>query len=178
MSRVLRPSDFAGADTPALARGLLGRRLVAVADGRRAALRITETEAYHGPDDSASHASRGRTPRAQVMFGPPGRWYVYLCYGVHELLNIVTGPEDFPAAVLIRGVETLEGPGRLTRALGIGRRFNALPATRATGLWIEDDGFAPDAREVSATPRVGVAYAASPWREKPWRFVWKPARVS
>src|SRR5690606_22322230 len=117
---------------------------------------------------------RGRTKRTAVMFNPGGLWYVYLIYGMHEMLNLVTGPRDFPAAVLIRGVEGIIGPGRVTRQLGINRRLNGAPCARASGLWIEDDGFEPPGDEVLATPRIGVDYAGSPWVEMPWRFVWNP----
>ena len=136
--------------------------------------RITEVEAYHGPEDLACHASKGRTTRAEVMFAPGGVWYVYLVYGMHEMLNLVTGPRDFPAAVLIRGVEGVSGPGRLTRTLKIDRRFNGQPADRSRGLWIEDDGFEPPPEEVSATPRIGIDYAGEPWISKPWLFVLDP----
>jgi DNA-3-methyladenine glycosylase len=169
--RILRASELAGTDTVAIARCLLGRLLVTRVGGRRVARRITEVEAYDGPHDRASHASRGRTRRNEPMFAAGGIWYVYLCYGVHEMLNLVTGPHDYPAAVLIRGVEGAVGPGRVTRALGVDRRFNALPATRATGLWIEDDGFTPAPARLMSTPRVGVDYAGPEWSAKPWRFV-------
>jgi DNA-3-methyladenine glycosylase len=163
-------------DTPALARALLGKRLVVRRGGACSARRIVEVEAYDGPLDRASHASRGRTPRNAPMFAAGGCWYVYLCYGMHEMLNLVTGPADYPAAVLIRGVEGAIGPGRLTRALGIDRRFNGRAATRATGLWIEDDGVSLLPAEVEAAPRVGVGYAGAEWAAKPWRFVWGAGR--
>lgn len=171
MPRVLKAKEWESRDTVALARGLIGRVLaVRVADGV-ARRRIVETEAYDGPGDLACHASKGRTARTGVMFGPSGRWYVYLCYGVHEMLNLVTGPEGWPAAVLIRGVEGAVGPGRLTKALGIDRRFSSVGATRTTGLWIEDDGWVlPAGQEIVAGPRVGVAYAGPVWSMKPWRF--------
>lgn len=137
------------------------------------ARRIVEVEAYDGPKDRACHASRGRTPRTDVMFRPGGMWYVYLCYGVHEMLNLVTGPRDYPAAILIRGVEGVSGPGRVTRALGIDRRFNGKTVARATGLWLEDDGFAVPAAKIEATPRIGINYAGEPWVSKPWRLVWR-----
>ncbi len=160
-------------DTVAHARELLGKRLViAEADGRRRVVRIVETEAYDGREDRASHAFRGRTGRNAVMFGEPGYWYVYLCYGIHEMLNLVTGPRDYPAAVLVRGVSGFSGPGRLTRQLGINRRFNAQAARRATGLWLEDDGLRVPDSEVVCTARIGVAYAGPEWAAKPWRFVW------
>jgi DNA-3-methyladenine glycosylase len=173
----MKAGEFADRDTVALARSLVGKFLV-IRDrtGARVANRIIEAEAYHGAEDRACHASRGRTPRTEPMFHAGGIWYVYLCYGMHEMLNLVTGPREHPAAVLIRGVEGWVGPGRLTRGLGIDRRFNARPATRATGLWIEDDGIAPAAAEVRATPRIGVDGAGSEWAGKPWRFVWTPSR--
>jgi len=173
MPRVIEPSEVRARNTVALARWLLGKHLVsrdpAAPDGAHRA-RITETEAYHGPRDLACHASKGRTPRTEVMFAPGGVWYVYLCYGVHEMLNLVTGPADWPAAVLIRGVETVSGPGRLTRALGIDRRLNARPAAPASGLWLEDDGLVVPRRAILAGPRVGIAYAGPVWAAKPWRF--------
>lgn len=172
MPGILGPVDFAGNDTVAHARRLLGCRLVVRSGNGMVSRRITEVEAYDGPDDRASHAHRGLTPRNAPMFGPPAVWYVYLCYGVHEMLNLVTGPVGYPAALLIRGVEGWSGPGRLTRALGVDRRFTGLPANREAGLWLEDDGFVPDPGAVKATPRIGVAYAGAEWAGRPWRFVW------
>lgn len=175
MPRRVENNSWESADTVAIARGLLGATLCRRrADGTVLRSRITETEAYNGPEDRACHASKGRTARTEVMFGPAGHWYVYLCYGVHEMLNLVTGPRDFPAAVLIRGVEGVSGPGRVTKALGVGRELNQLAACEASGLWIEPaapgEG-APDA-EVEAGPRVGVAYAGPDWSARPWRFRW------
>lgn len=142
-------------------------------DGSVVRRAIAEVEAYHGFDDRASHAHRGMTPRNSVMFGPPGQWYVYLCYGVHWLLNLVTAAEGYPSAVLIRGVEGLRGPGRLTKGLTIDRRFNAQPCAQASGLWIEP--LPADAQHcllpVRSTPRIGVDYAGSEWSSMPWRFV-------
>ncbi len=176
MARVLKANLFASMETVDLARALLGKILVVrTADGAEVRRRIVEVEAYNGPEDLACHASRGHTPRTSVLFGPPGHWYVYLCYGIHEMLNLVTGPEGYPAALLIRGVEGLIGPGRLTRALGIDRRHNRQPAVPDTGLWLEEDGFVPPENEVQATPRIGVDYAGPEWAAKPWRFVWQPA---
>ncbi len=167
-------SAWRGTDTVGHARALLGKWLViADAAGGRRRTRIVETEAYDGPDDRACHASRGRTPRTEVMFGPSGHWYVYLCYGMHEMLNLVTGPAGYPAAVLVRGVSEFSGPGRLTKRLGIDRRFNCRPARRATGLWLEDDGLLVPDDAVQCTPRIGVDYAGSEWAAKPWRFVWR-----
>ncbi len=135
---------------------------------------ITEVEAYDGENDLACHAAHGRTRRTEVIYGAGGRWYVYLCYGMHEMLNLVVGPEDWPAAVLIRGVEGIAGPGRLTKALQIDRQFNAKFAAVGTGLHIEDHGVRVPRRLVQATPRIGVAYAGPVWSQIPWRFTFDP----
>lgn len=174
MARLIPVAAVRHRDTVAIARWLVGKFLVTMRESGVERRRIVETEAYNGPEDLACHASRGRTKRTAVMFNPGGLWYVYLIYGMHEMLNLVTGPRDFPAAVLIRGVEGIIGPGRVTRQLGINRRLNGAPCARASGLWIEDDGFEPPGDEVLATPRIGVDYAGSPWVEMPWRFVWNP----
>src|SRR5947207_2134096 len=121
MQRVITQSEFQGKNTVALARWLLGKVLVRTTSEGAVALTITEVEAYVSEKDLACHASKGRTKRTEVMYQPGGRWYVYLCYGVHEMLNLVTGPADYPAAILIRGLETVRGPGRVTKQLGIGR---------------------------------------------------------
>ena len=161
--------------TVALARWLLGKHLVRrFADDRVEARMITETEAYHGEADLACHARAGRTARTDVMYGPGGVWYVYLCYGIHEMLNLVVGPEDWPAAILIRGVEGAVGPGRLTKTLGIGRALNRAPAVEASGLWIEDRGLRIPANVIFATPRIGVDYAGNVWSAKLWRFTFDP----
>lgn len=172
MSTIVHPSRFRTRDTVAVARWLVGKKLVLESAGGAQSRRITEVEAYDGPEDLACHASKGRTARTEVMFASGGVWYVYLVYGMHEMLNLVTGPRDFPAAVLIRGIEGASGPGRLTRVLKIDRRFDGQPADRSQGLWIEDDGFKPPPGEISATPRIGINYAGEPWISKPWRFVW------
>ena len=117
---------------------------------------IIEVEAYDGERDLACHARVGPTGRTAVMYGPGGFWYVYLCYGVHEMLNLVVGPPGWPAAVLIRGIEGCSGPGRLTRLLGIDRRLNREPASRTSGLWIEDRGVRVPSRLIEAGPRRGV----------------------
>ncbi len=133
---------------------------------------IVETEAYHGESDRACHARAGRTKRTEVMYGPGGVWYVYLCYGIHEMLNLVVGPRDWPAAILIRGVEGAIGPGRVTKALAIDRRLNAASATDpASGLWLEDRGVRVPRALVKKTPRIGVDYAGPIWSMKHWRFM-------
>jgi DNA-3-methyladenine glycosylase len=180
MRRVVTGKVLRTKKTVVLARWLLGKVLVRVRHGRETAVLITEVEAYDGPRDRASHAhaSRGRTPRNAVMFGPGGRWYVYLCYGMHEMLNLVTGPRDYPAAILIRGIADVSGPGRVTRSLGIGRKLNATAATRASGLWIEDRGVRVPRQLVQATPRIGVHYAGPVWAGKKWRFYFDPEKLT
>jgi DNA-3-methyladenine glycosylase len=110
------------------------------------------------------------------MFGPAGRWYVYLCYGMHWMLNVVTGSAGVPAAVLIRGAGVHVGPGRVTKGLGIDRSFDGQPAGRRAGLWFEPGGSAVPRRLIERTPRIGVDYAGE-WAEKPLRFVVDPARL-
>lgn len=138
---------------------------------------ICEVEAYVGPEDKASHARSGKTARNFPMFGEAGRWYVYFTYGMHWMLNIVTGPEDFPAAVLIRGVDGINGPARITKFLKIDKRFNNKPASRRTGLWIAAPSgraslqkFGAGRLKIRKTPRIGIAYAGA-WAKKPLRLV-------
>ncbi len=172
MATVLDAAFFA---RPALtvARDLLGMYLVRQLPGEQIALRIHETEAYVGPHDLACHAAKGRTPRTDVMFGPAGVWYVYFVYGIHWMLNVVTGNEGFPSAVLLRGAGAADGPAKLTKALAIDKRFNTLTAAEGSGLWIEDRGHPPARGTIRRTPRIGVDYAG-PWAAKPYRFVCPP----
>ena len=173
MSRVLEAKLWQSRSTVALARSLIGKHLVRrQADGRVDARLILEVEAYHGEGDLACHARAGRTARTEVMYGPGGVWYIYLCYGVHEMLNLVVGPPDFPAAILLRGVEGIGGPGRLTKQLHIDRALNGALAAPDSGLWIEDRGVRVPRGQLRATPRIGVDYAGPVWSAKPWRFVW------
>lgn len=171
------PASFFDRPADRVARDLLGCRLaVRGADGAVTRHVVFETEAYLGAHDLACHGSKGMTARTAVMFGPAGLWYVYLCYGMHWMLNVVTGAEGVPAAVLIRGVGSHVGPGRLTRGLGIDKAFNGRPATRATGLWFEP-GVAVSPRLIEKTPRIGVGYAGD-WAAKPLRFVVDPGRLA
>jgi DNA-3-methyladenine glycosylase len=147
---------------------LLGKALVRCLDGKRVALTVSETEAYLGPQDLACHAARGRTARTEVMYGPPGTLYVYFVYGLHWMLNVVTGPKDYPAAVLIRGTGHVSGPARLTRALGIDGTFNGRAAEPQTGLWFASSDHTG---KVIATPRIGVAYAGPCWAARKLRFI-------
>jgi DNA-3-methyladenine glycosylase len=148
-----------------VAERLLGKFLVKKSRGKERAYMITEVEAYDGFKDKASHAHRGRTMRNEVMFGQAGYWYVYFVYGMYNMLNIVIGKKDYPAAVLIRGVDGINGPGKLTKTLRIDRKFNKKKADKKTGLWIEDRGI-----KIKKTPRIGVGYAGK-YTKKPYRFV-------
>lgn len=150
---------------PAMVGKLLCRGLE---DGRVFRLRITETEAYGEAEDKACHASKGRTARTEIMFAPGGRVYVYLIYGLHTLLNIVTGEAEHPQAVLVRCCGGFPGPARLTKSLQIDRSFYGEDMTVSSRLWLEDDGFTP---QIYTAPRVGIAYAPPLWRDKPWRFI-------
>lgn len=166
--------NFFNRPTLRVARELVGCTLV-VRQGR--CLRrgvIIETEAYVGPRDQASHASRGRTPRTEVMFGEPGHLYVYLIYGVHYCVNVVTERATYPAAVLIRSIVPLtsstevSGPGRVCKYLGITRKFNNEDVVASRRVWFERGTVVPPSA-ISREPRIGVDYAGA-WRLKPWRF--------
>lgn len=148
-----------------VAKDLVGK--VLVYNGRR--LRITQTEAYCGESDTACHAHKGRTSRTEVMYMQAGTVYIYLCYGMHWLLNIVTGEADQPEAVLIRACENADGPGKLTKALGITGVLNRQHITEGP-LWVEDDGFECC---VTTAKRVGIGYATQEDQDKLWRFVMK-----
>jgi DNA-3-methyladenine glycosylase len=136
-------------------------------DGNVRRFSISETEAYRGSDDNACHASRGRTPRTEIMYHEGGRLYVYFVYGMYWMLNIVTGPENDPQAVLIRSLENCTGPGRVTRLLGIDRSFYGEDLVSSERIWIEESGINPVYR---TGPRVGVDYAGEIWKNKPWRY--------
>ena len=136
-------------------------------DGTVLRRRITETEAYCGEGDTACHAHKGRTPRTDVMYSPGGCAYIYLCYGMHEMLNIVTGVEGRPEAVLIRGIEGASGPGKLTKLLQIDRTLNREDLIASNRLWLESDGAV---FKFTAAPRIGIAYASKRDQSRKWRF--------
>jgi len=181
---------------PALdvARDLLGCRLVRVQSGQRLAGIILETEAYQGEDDLGSHASAGKTPRTFVMYGPPGHAYVYFTYGMHWLLNTVTGDDGAPAAVLIRAIHPVEGqelmaenrpylahkrgwtdgPAKLTQALAVDGSFNTLDlCSQESQLWIEAGKPIPY-ETIQRSGRIGLNAVPEPWRSIPWRFYVDP----
>lgn len=155
-----------------VARELLGKVLVRkLARGAVMENCIVEVEAYDGFKDQASHASRGVTPRCEVMFGPAGYWYVYFIYGMHWMLNAVTGEKGYPAAVLIRGVHNIIGPGRVARFFSVDRTFNGSQISKKEKLWIEDRGIHVPTSLIVRAPRVGVSYAGEVWANKPYRFL-------
>lgn len=139
-----------------VAPALVGKLLCHHIDGEFRQLRITETEAYGGIDDTACHASKGKTKRTVILYDKPGTLYVYLCYGIHHLLNVVTGKEGDPQAVLIRACKNAEGPGRLTKALGITTQYHGLYLQEIDEIVFLDDGYKP---EIKRKTRVGIGYA-------------------
>lgn len=168
------PRDFYARKTRTVARDLLGKLLVHRVDGKRRVGRIVEVEAYLGPGDMAAHTARGETPRTRAMFGPPGHVYVYLVYGLHHCMNVVTEPEGIGTAVLLRALEPVanldipaNGPGRLCKAMGIGMADYGHDLC-GDELFI---AAAPDAAKfaIAARPRVGVDYAGE-WARKPLRY--------
>ncbi|MGM9641849.1 MAG: tRNA adenosine(34) deaminase TadA [Eubacteriales bacterium] len=161
--------DFYTRDVLEVAPALLGKVLCRKSEsGEVFRFRITETEAYRGKDDTACHASKGKTPRTSVMWDKGGTVYVYLCYGMHNMLNIVTGAKGEPQAVLIRGIEGFTGPGKLTKKLSVDRRQNGSDVVLSDTIWLEDDGFVPD--NINTSARVGIDYADEKDRQRPWRF--------
>jgi DNA-3-methyladenine glycosylase len=169
MNKILNQKFF-NRNTLEVAEELIGKYLVIKKGNINKSAMIVEVEAYDGPEDKACHAHKGKTERNKVMFGPPGYWYVYLVYGMYWMLNIVTDSKDYPGAVLIRGVENIDGPGKLTKSMEITDYFNNKPAEKSTGLWIENRGEVIEKNRIEQTPRIGVEYA-SEWKNKLYRFV-------
>ncbi len=166
--------NFFDRSTILVAKGLLGKFIVRKIGRKIIAAMITETEAYCGPHDLASHASRGRTPRTEVMFGPPGRAYVYLIYGMYHCFNIVTERDGYPAAVLMRAVDAdgVNGPGKLCRFFQIDKTFNGKDIIKSKKLWLEDRGIKIKPGQIKHSPRIGVDYAGK-YKTKSWRFYLK-----
>lgn len=191
--QILTEEFFAG-EVVDTARNLLGKRLVRQVDGKRVSGIILETEAYRGEEDLACHARSGLTARNSMLFGKPGRAYIYFVYGMHWLFNAVCGAEGFPAAVLVRALQPDEGleiissrregikpadwcngPARLCKALDITGALNGAVLFDGEGsIKIEDAHDVCDDK-VRTTPRVGIQYAPEPWRSMPWRFVTDPS---
>ena len=186
----LRRAFYARADTLAVARELLGKRLVVPTDlGERVSGRIVEVEAYLGAEDKAAHSyGWRRTARTETMYSKGGTVYVFFVYGMHHQFNVVTGPEGTPTAVLVRAVEPEEGielmrerravtkdreltsgPGKLCKALGIDRSFDGEDLTASARVWLEDARARVRPEEIAEGPRIGIAYAQE-YALKPWRF--------
>ncbi len=176
------PRTFFERPTLKVARELLGKALLRQTSNGLIETRIVDVEAYVGPQDKACHASKGRTKRTEVLFGPAGYTYVYMIYGMYHCLNFVTEQIDYPAAVLIRGLETvgtplspgttltrIDGPGRVCRFLSLDRTHNELDATKKEIIWVEDRGISIRKTRIQALPRIGVDYAGE-WANKLWRF--------
>jgi DNA-3-methyladenine glycosylase len=161
-------ADFFQKDVLEVAPQLIGKILVRQYSNEHIErFRITETEAYRGEEDLACHASKGRTPRTEVLYHPGGKVYVYLIYGMYQMLNFVTFHENIPQAVLIRGIEGFDGPGKLTRHLKVDKTFYGEDMSTSKRIWVEDDNVL---FPYTTGPRVGVDYAGE-WKEKPWRFI-------
>lgn len=165
------PKSFFTRDVLDVAPDLLGKVLVRkFEDGTIKKFIISEVEAYRGKEDLACHACKGRTPRTEIMFQDGGYIYVYLIYGMYWMLNFVTNKKDIPQAVLIRGIENFNGPGKLTKALQIDKSFYGENLFESDRLWIESG-----IEEISynTTPRIGIDYAGEIWKNKPWRYLLK-----
>lgn len=165
--------DFFHRPTLEVSHDLLGKFLVRKNGRQKLVGMVTEVEAYVGIQDKACHATRGKTERNRVMFEEGGIWYVYFVYGMYWMLNIVTEKKEFPAAILIRGIQVKDqhfnGPGKLTRFLKINKNFNEMPALPQTGLWFEDQGIKIPSKNIRRGKRIGIGYAGI-WKHKPWRF--------
>jgi DNA-3-methyladenine glycosylase len=160
--------DFFIRDVLDVAPGLIGKNMVVrLGDGAYGRYLVTEVEAYRGSEDKACHASKGRTSRTDIMYHEGGRLYMYLIYGMYWMLNVVTGSENNPQAVLVRRVESFPGPGKLTKSLGIDRSFYGEDLVTSGRLWFEDAGLSP---EVKTGERIGIGYAGEYWKTRPWRF--------
>ena len=161
-------AEFYKQNAITLAPKLLGKLICRNLDGEIIKLRITETECYFGEEDTACHAHKGKTERTKIMYEDGGLAYIYLCYGIHYLFNIVTGVKDFPEAVLIRGVEGFNGPGKLTKVLKIDKNLNGENLADSNQLWLEDNGYKCNFR---VEKRIGIDYACEEYKNKLWRFV-------
>lgn len=180
-----------------VAREMLGKRLVRVFDGQRAAGIIIESEAYDGEQDQACHARSGKTARNAAMYGEAGRAYVYFTYGIHWMLNCVSGEDGYPAAVLIRAIHPAEGfnlirenregverkswcdgPAKLTKALAITGEFNGIDLCDPNSPLFIEEGILFEDEEVQTTPRIGIQNTPEPWLSQPWRFIAHSSQVN
>ncbi len=162
-------AHFFNQDAFTCAKQLLGKKLVRrLNNGQVIKGVITEVEIYYGEEDLACHASKGRTARTEIMYAAGGHVYVYLIYGMYWLLNIVTGSEDHPQAILIRSLNNVTGPGRLGKLLQLDKSFYGEDLTQSQRLWLEDQPSISE-KQIIASPRIGVGYSGQ-WADKPWRL--------
>jgi DNA-3-methyladenine glycosylase len=160
--------EFFIRDVLEVAPELIGKNIVIrLDDGTCRRFQVTEVEAYRGEEDKACHASKGRTSRTEIMFHEGGKLYIYFIYGMYWMMNVVTGGENNPQAVLIRGVENFPGPGKLTRSFSIDRTYYGEDLTTSDRIWFEDAGVSPS---VKTGCRIGIDYAGEYWKTRPWRF--------
>lgn len=170
MNKVIT-ENFFRRDCLTVAPELIGKILVRkLSNGTIIKERISETEAYRGEEDKACHASKGKTKRTEILYGKSGKIYVYLCYGIHWLMNITTGETGDPQCVLIRAGEVHNGPAKITKYLQIDGNFNKQEICENSDIWIEDDGFRP---AIQTAKRVGIDYAGEYWKNIEWRFIAK-----
>jgi DNA-3-methyladenine glycosylase len=159
--------NFFTRDVLIVAPELIGKIIKIKTDKGQETFRITETEAYRGEEDLACHAKKGKTARTAPMYETGGILYIYLVYGMHWMLNVVTEKKDNPQAVLIRGIEAYNGPGKLTKRMGINKDFNYLDICKSEVFQILDDGFSP---KIKTGKRVGIDYAGEIYKNKAWRY--------
>ena len=188
--------SFFGRNTVLVARELVGKQLVRQEGNKRLSGVIIETEAYRGQEDLACHARVGKTPRTEIMFGPPGRTYIYFVYGMHWLLNFVTEDDGFPGAVLIRAIipkEGLEiisrrrngqpkkqwtnGPAKICQAMNIDNQLNGINICARNAQVYVENGVEIESELIQASPRVGLNSVPEPWRSIPWRFKLDPQHL-
>lgn len=160
--------EFFENDALEIAPKLLGKFMVVQKGKVQKKFKIVEVEVYRGEEDKACHANKGKTKRNEIMYGSGGYLYVYLIYGMYWMLNIVTGKTGHPQAVLIRGLEGLNGPGKITKTLGIDSSYNGENLAVSARIWIEDNN---ENVEYITAKRIGVDYAEKQWRDKPWRYI-------
>lgn len=162
-------ADFFHRDCLEVAPDLVGKLLIRqLPDGTILQERIAETEAYRGEEDEACHAHKGRTKRTELLYRESGLIYVYLCYGMHWLMNVITGEPEQPQGVLFRAGVVHDGPAKLTKYLQVHQQWNGDSFLTCSNLWVADDGFRP---KIQTAERVGIGYAGEVWQKKQWRFL-------
>jgi DNA-3-methyladenine glycosylase len=165
--RTIPNEQFFSLDVLEVAPQLPGMKIVRIINGERKEYIITEIEAYRGTEDLACHASKGRTKRTEIMYQEGGHIYMYLIYGMHWMLNIVSGPKDIPQAVLIRGLQGISGPGRVSRELAMDGSFYGENILTSQRIRIEEGINSP---VLFSSPRIGVDYSGEYWSSRPWRY--------